>query len=235
MDAHKVVAREEWTTARKALLEREKALTRLRDELSEARRNLPWVKIDKVYSFDGPEGAVRLAEVFDGCSQLIVYHFMFGPDWESGCKSCAFWSDHFDAAIPHLKARDTALAVISRAPLAKLSAFAQRLEWRFLWLSSLGSDFNTDYGVSFDVDDIKAGRATYNYGPLSAEFEERGGVSVFSRTATGDVYHTYSSYARGLEAFNSTYQLLDLTPKGRDEDALNNTMEWVRLHDKYDH
>jgi predicted dithiol-disulfide oxidoreductase (DUF899 family) len=231
--AHKVVGRDEWLEARKALLAAEKEFTRQRDDLNRRRRSLPWVRVDKRYVFDGPKGRETLADLFEGRSQLIVYHFMFGPDWNVGCKSCSFWADHFDGAIPHLKARDTTLVAISRAPLDKLRAQAQRLGWRFKWLSSLDSDFNFDFGVSFDLESQGEGPAVYNYAPRTGSTTELPGISVFAKDASGEVFHTYSCFARGLDLMNETYNFLDLTPKGRDEDALPFTMAWVRLNDEY--
>jgi predicted dithiol-disulfide oxidoreductase (DUF899 family) len=231
--AHQVVSPEEWTAARVALLAAEKDFTRLRDDLNRKRRALPWTRVEKCYRFEGPDGTVSLDELFQGRSQLIVYHFMLGPDWNLGCKSCSFWADHFDATIPHLGARDTVLTVISRAPLAKLRAQADRLGWRFPWLSSLGTDFNFDYGVSFSAEDLARGTGSYNYRPRTGSVGELPGFSVFFRDGDGAVYHTYSCYARGLDLMNTTYNLLDLTPKGRDEDGLPQTMAWVRLHDEY--
>jgi len=229
----RVVGRKAWLEARKALLKAEKEFTRQRDELSRRRRELPWERVEKDYVFEGTDGRKSLADLFEGHSQLIVYHFMFGPDWEIGCKSCSFWADHFDAIRPHLGARDTALAVISNGPLDRLRAQAKRLGWRFRWLSSLGSDFNFDYGVSFRPEDLEKGGASYNYTPHSGSMTELPGISVFFKDTDGTVFHTYSCYARGLDMLNGTYQYLDLTPKGRDEDDLEFTMAWVRLHDAY--
>ena len=232
--AREVVGHEEWLKARKALLKAEKEFTRLRDDLSRRRRELPWERVEKAYVFDGPDGRESLAELFDGRSQLIVYHFMLGPDWEVGCKSCSFWADHFDGMLPHLAARDTSLVAISQGPLAKLRAQAERLGWRFKWLSSLGSDFNFDYGVSFRQAEPGGEADRYNYAPRSIASTELPGASVFYRDADGSIFHTYSAYARGIDMLNGTYNWLDLTPKGRDEDDLSFTMAWVRLHDAYD-
>lgn len=230
---HKVVGREAWLEARKALLKAEKEFTRLRDDLSRRRRALPWERVDKRYLFQGPEGQETLESLFAGRSQLIVYHFMFGPDWERGCKSCSFWADHFDGMLPHLAARDTTLVAISRGPLDKLQAQARRLGWRFKWVSSAGSDFNFDYDVSFRSEEPQGDKDRYNYAPRTIASSELPGISVFYRDAEGAVYHTYSCYSRGIDMMNGTYQWLDLTPKGRDEDDLDFTMAWVRLHDEY--
>ena len=235
MSKNKVVSRDRWIEARKKLLAEEKELTRQRDALSRRRRELPWVKVDKNYVFEGPEGKVTLADLFDGRSQLIVYHFMFGPDWDEGCKSCSFLADHYDPAVVHLQQRDVAMVTVSRAPLDKLKAFQKRMGWNFRWVSSLGNDFNTDYHVSFTPEQIEQGRAGYNYKDnVTFPATEAPGISVFIRDDNGDVYHTYSAYARGLDRFIGTYHLLDIVPKGRDEDGLDYTMEWVRLHDRYD-
>lgn len=231
---HKVVGREAWLEARKALLKAEKEFTRLRDDLSRRRRELPWERVDKRYVFQGPKGEETLESLFAGRSQLIVYHFMFGPDWDVGCKSCSFWADHFDGVQPHLAARDTSFAAISQGPLEKLQAHARRLGWRFKWVSSLGSDFNFDYGVSYRSGEPEGEQDRYNYAPRVIASTELPGISVFYRDADGAVYHTYSCYARGLDMMNGTYQYLDLTPKGRDEADLDFTMAWVRLHDAYD-
>ncbi len=230
---HKVVSREEWIVARKTLLSKEKDLTRMRDQLAGQRRALPWVKIEKGYAFDAPEGKVTLADLFDGRSQLVIYHFMFGPDWQEGCPSCSFVSDHIDGALPHLAARDVSLAMVSRAPLAKIEAFKQRMGWRFKWVSSYGSDFNRDFRVSFTTEEKAQGKVNYNYAMQEFPSDEAPGRSVFYRDADGHVFHTYSTYARGLEPLVGTYTILDLVPKGRDEDQLGFAMEWVRYHDRY--
>lgn len=224
----RVVTQQEWTDARKALLAKEKAFSRERDALSAARRELPMVKVDKPYAFDAPDGRRTLADLFDGERQLIVYHFMFGPTWDEGCKSCSFLGDHFDGAIPHLRARDTSFVVVSRAPLAKLEAFKQRMGWKFDWVSSSPSDFNDDYGVTFREGET----ATYNYETGPARMTEAPGLSAFLREGD-DVFHTYSTYARGLDTLLGAYNLLDLTALGRHEEGLKYGMEWVRHHDKY--
>ena len=234
MEPNIIVSREDWIAARKALLAREKEFTRARDALSETRRQLPWVKVDKDYVFEGPGGKQSLADLFDGRSQLIVYHFMFGPDWEEGCPSCSYLADHFDGAIVHLNHRDVSMVVASRAPLDKLEGYKARMGWRFKWLSSLGSDFNHDYHVSFAADDTTRGAVYYNYRTGSFPSEEAPGLSVFHRDANGDIFHTYSAYARGLDMLIGAYNLLDLVPKGRDEAGLSFTMEWLRRHDQYE-
>lgn len=229
-----VVGRDEWLRARRDLLAEEKKLTEQRDDLSRRRRGMPWVRIDKPYRFEGPDGELSLGDLFAGRSQLIVYHLMFHPDWEWACKSCSFWADHFDGMVPHLAARDTAFAAISRAPLAKLKRQADRLGWRFPWVSTRGEDFNADFGVSFAPD----GGGDYNYAPREgrpyAGAVELPGFSVFVRDpGSGEVFHSYSTYGRGIELMNSAYSALDLTPAGRNEEGLAHTMAWVRLHDEY--
>jgi len=231
---HKIVTQEKWIAARKALLKKEKESTRLLDELAAERHNLPWVKVDKNYIFDTPAGKVMLADLFAGHDQLVIYHFMFGPDWQEGCPSCSFVSDHFDAALPHLAARDVTLAVVSHAPLAKLEAFKKRMDWHFNWVSSHGSDFNADYHVSFTPEEIAQGKVNYNYTMQEFPSAEAPGLSVFYKDAAGDVFHTYSTYGRGLELLMSTYRILDVVPRGRDEDGLDFPMAWVRYHDRYD-
>jgi predicted dithiol-disulfide oxidoreductase (DUF899 family) len=227
-----VVSEAEWLVARKDLLTREKEFTRQRDALSAARRALPMVKIDKEYVFDGPDGKETLADLFDGRSQLIVYHFMFGPDWDEGCKSCSYLAYNFDGANRHLPHRDVTFVAISRAPLPKLEAYKKRLGWRFKWLSSYSNDFNFDYGVSFTKEDEKKGKVSYNYGTREFISDELPGLKVFYKDEAGDVFHTYSTYARGLDHLVGTYNFLDLVPKGRDENP-DSTMDWVRRHDEY--
>jgi predicted dithiol-disulfide oxidoreductase (DUF899 family) len=230
---HEVVSKEQWLAARKAHLAREKELTRLRDALAAERRNLPWTRVDKAYTFDTPAGRRTLAELFGGRSQLVIYHFMFGPDWNEGCPSCSFVSDHIDGALPHLAARDVAMVAVSRAPLAKLQAFKSRMGWRFPWVSSHDTDFNTDFGVSFTKEEMARGAVNYNYVAQPFPSEEAPGASVFYKDAGGAVYHTYSTYGRGVEVLVGTYMILDLAPKGRDEDHLPFSMSWVRHHDRY--
>jgi predicted dithiol-disulfide oxidoreductase (DUF899 family) len=233
MDAHKIVSQDEWLAARRALLAREKEFTLARDALSRERRALPWVKVDKSYAFDGPNGKKTLADLFDGRSQLIVYHFMFAPGWGEGCKSCSYVADHIDSTIPHLNARDVSFAVVSRAPWNELQPFKQRMGWRFSWVSSHGNDFNRDYHVTFTPREVESGKADYNYRMDPQSDAEMPGVSVFYKDERGDIFHTYSSYARGLDILMGTYNYLDLVPKGRGEDGLDFTMAWVRHHDRY--
>jgi predicted dithiol-disulfide oxidoreductase (DUF899 family) len=232
MNPSKIVSKAEWLVARKDLLTREKELSRLRDKVSQHRRELPWVKIDKEYVFDGPDGRETLADLFDGRSQLIVYHFMLGPDWEEGCKSCSYLADHFDGANWHLPHRDVSFVVISRAPLADIQSYQRRMGWRFKWLSSNDNDFNFDYHVSFTKEDEKKGKVYYNYAMDDFISDELPGLSVFYKDESGDVFHTYSTYARGLDILVGTYNFLDLVPKGRDENP-DSTMDWVRRHDEY--
>jgi predicted dithiol-disulfide oxidoreductase (DUF899 family) len=230
---HQIVSREEWLAARRQHLSEEKEFTRLRDRLSAARRELPWVRVEKDYVFDTPDGKATLAELFDGRSQLMVYHFMFGPGWEQGCPSCSFLSDHIDGANLHLPQRDVTLLAVSRAPLAQIEAFKQRMGWRFRWVSSYGNDFNREYHVSFTPDEMAQGEVYYNYGMTEFPSEEAPGISAFYKDPDGAVFHTYSAYARGLDMLVGAYNYLDLVPKGRDEAALPWTMAWVRHHDRY--
>ena len=223
---------EDWLKARKALLDKEKAYTRLGDEIAAERRKLPWRRVEKDYTFETSAGKRTLGDLFGARSQLIVYHFMFAPDWDVGCKSCSFWADHFAATLPHLAARNVALVAVSRAPLAKLKAFAERMGWTHEWVSSAQSDFNFDFGVSF-AEQGDAGEATYNYAPKKMPGEELPGISVFIKDDSGAIFNTYSCYARGLDTVNATYRLLDLTPRGRDEGGLPYSMSWVRLKDEY--
>lgn len=233
MDRPRAVSRNEWLTARKQFLIKEKEFTRLRDRLSAERRTLPWVKVEKRYVFDGPNGKETLADLFAGRSQLIVYHFMFGPGWEEGCKSCSFVADHIDGAVVHLAQRDVTLLAVSRAPLPQIEAFKKRMGWRFKWVSSYENDFNRDYHVSFTKDEMAKGKVYYNYDMQEFDSEEAPGASVFYKERTGDIFHTYSAYARGLDILVGAYNYLDLVPKGRDEDGLTFTMAWVRHHDRY--
>jgi len=232
MHDHKVVSREQWLAARRELLAEEKKLTRARDELSHRRRELPWVKVDKPYVFEAPEGKQTLFDLFAGRSQLLVYHFMFGPEWPEGCPSCSFWADNYDGTIVHLNHRDVTFVVVSRAPLDRLEAYRARMGWRFKWVSSLGSDFNHDYHVSFTPQEMQ-GEVEYNYGRTKFPSEEAPGLSVFFRDEDGSVFHTYSCYARGLDTLNGAYHHLDLVPKGRDEAGLPWSMAWLRRHDSY--
>jgi predicted dithiol-disulfide oxidoreductase (DUF899 family) len=230
----KVVSHEEWLEARRGFLAKEKAFTRQRDELSRERRELPWVKVEKDYIFDGPNGKETLASLFDGRSQLIIYHFMFGPEWEQGCPSCSFEADHFNSFIVHLNARDVSMAAVARAPISKIEAFRKRMGWSFKWVSSYQTSFNTDYHVSFTKDEMASGRMDYNFGINQFPSDEAPGVSVFYRDAAGDIFHTYSVYSRGLDILLGAYNFLDLAPKGRDEASLPWPMAWVRHHDRYD-
>jgi predicted dithiol-disulfide oxidoreductase (DUF899 family) len=231
---HRVVSRDEWVAERKTLLAREKELTRLRDQIARERRALPWVRIDKNYVFDTPEGHRSLAELFDGRRQLLVQHFMFAPGWQQGCKSCSFMADHSDGMTVHLAHRDVTFVAISRAPLAEIERFGRRMGWQFKWVSSHGTDFNRDFGVTFTPEEVAKGELYYNYGAWPFASDELPGISVFFKDDSGDVFHTYSTYGRGVEVMMGTYNMLDLTPKGRDEDGLSFTMEWVRHHDRYE-
>jgi predicted dithiol-disulfide oxidoreductase (DUF899 family) len=232
MNTPKTITRDAWLKARLALLEQEKALTRQRDVVAEARRALPRVRVDKDYVFLGESGPESLADLFDGRSQLLIYDFMFGPGWEEGCKSCSFLADGFDGATIHLAQRDVTLLAVSRGPLDAVQKFRNRMGWRFKWVSSSETDFNEDYHVSFDENGTD-GKINYNYGMMNFMSSEMPGVSVFQKDPDDAIYHTYSCYARGLDALIGTYQYLDLVPKGRDENALGFTMEWVRHHDRY--
>src|ERR1700726_3455763 len=233
VDNPKIVSREEWLVARKKLLGREKQLTRERDAVAAERRQLPWVKVEKNYAFDGPNGKVTLADLFDGKSQLIIYHLMFGPDWQEACPSCSFNMDHTDGALVHLAQRDVSFAAVSRAPYPKIEAFKERMGWRFNWVSSNGNDFNRDYHVMFTKEELATGKVDYNFGMNKFPSEEAPGISVFYKDEEGDIFHTYSAYARGTETTISTYSYLDFVPRGRDEDALPFTMSWLRHHDRY--
>jgi predicted dithiol-disulfide oxidoreductase (DUF899 family) len=229
----RVVSEAEWLAARRELLAKEKGFSRQRDALSAERRELPWVRVDKQYVFDAPGGKETLADLFGGRSQLIVYHFMFGPDWKEGCPSCSLISDHFDGSVTHLAQRDVALVAVSRAPLPQIEAFKQRMGWRFKWVSSYGSDFNHDYQVSFTPEELAQSEVSYNYERTKFSSDEAPGASVFYRDGTGAIFHTYSTYARGLDILIGAYNLLDLVPKGRDEEGLPHSMAWVRHHDRY--
>jgi predicted dithiol-disulfide oxidoreductase (DUF899 family) len=233
MEGPRVVSQAEWLAARKELLSKEKEFTRMRDELSRQRRELPWEKVEKAYVFEGQNGKETLADLFGGRSQLIVYHFMLGPGWQEGCPSCSFISDHVDGSVVHLAARDVRLLVVSRAPLPQIEAFQKRMGWRFKWVSSFGSDFNYDYQVSTTKEELAKGQVYYNYTMQQFPSEERPGTSVFYKDAAGNIFHTYSSYGRGLDILIGAYNWLDLVPKGRDEEGLKHGMAWVRHHDKY--
>jgi predicted dithiol-disulfide oxidoreductase (DUF899 family) len=230
--APQVVSQADWLAARKQLLKKEKEFTKLRDELSRERRELPWEKVEKQYAFQGPKGKETLAQLFDGRSQLIVYHFMLGPGWKEGCPSCSFLADHFNPSVVHLAQRDVTFVAVSRAPLPEIEVFKKRMGWGFKWVSSSGSDFNFDYGVSFTKDQLAKGERIYNF---ETEFpgEELPGASVFYKNGEGEIFRTYSTYSRGLDVLIGTYNYLDLTPKGRDEEGLKHGMAWVRHHDRY--
>jgi predicted dithiol-disulfide oxidoreductase (DUF899 family) len=233
MKNNPIVSREEWLESRKRLLQKEKELTRLRDELSAERRQLPWVRIEKPYVFEGPQGRRTLVDLFDGCSQLMTYHFMFGPSWPQGCPSCSFLSDHIDGALMHLNQRDVKVMAVSRAPYSLIAPFKRRMGWQFDWVSSYGSEFNYDFQASQKPQDISNNTAWYNYDLLEYPAEETHGISVFYKDAAGAVFHTYSSYARGVEMLANTYNFLDIAPKGRDEARFEFPMAWVRHHDRY--
>jgi predicted dithiol-disulfide oxidoreductase (DUF899 family) len=229
---HRVVSRDQWVAERKTLLTREKELTRLRDQIARERRALPWVRIEKNYAFDTLAGRRTLADLFEGRRQLLVQHFMFAPGWEEGCKSCSFMADHTDGMTVHLAHRDTTFVAISRAPLADIERFRERMGWQFKWVSSYGSDFNYDFGVSFTPEERAKNEVTYNYSTQPFEWEELPGISAFYKDDAGQVFHTYSTYRRGVEVMMGTYNVLDLTPNGRDEE--DGAMNWVRHHDRYE-
>jgi predicted dithiol-disulfide oxidoreductase (DUF899 family) len=231
--ASRVVSKADWLTARKGLLAKEKEFTRLRDELSRERRELPWEKVEKQYTFQGPKGKETLSDLFDGRSQLIVYHFMLGPGWKEGCPSCSFLADHFNPSVVHLAQRDVTLLAVSRAPLPEIEAFKKRMGWSFKWVSSSGSDFNFDYHVSFTKEQLAKGDAIYNFEKQNATGEELPGASVFYKNDSGEIFHSYSTYSRGLDIFIGAYNFLDITPKGRNEEGLSRGMAWVRHHDRY--
>ena len=229
-----IVTRDQWITRRTALLAREKQLTHLRDQIAAERRALPWVRLDKRYEFDTHEGRRTLADLFEGRRQLLVQHFMLGPGWEAGCPSCSFMADHIEGAAAHLAQRDLTLLVVSRAPLAEIERFRQRMGWRFKWVSSYGTDFNHDFGVSFTPEEMARGEVDYNYTRQPFPSEEAPGISVFFKNDTGEVFHTYSTYGRGVELMMGTYDFLDITPLGRQEEGLAHPMAWVRHHDRYE-
>ncbi len=234
MEGHRIVSREEWLVARRELLLAEKEFTRLRDRLSQQRRELPWERVTKDYVFAGPNGKATLSQLFDGRSQLIVYHFMFHPSWNEGCPSCSFWADNFRGIIVHLRHRDVTLLPISNARLEQIEAFKKRMGWTFKWVSAFGTDFNRDHHVSFTPEEMKRKEMFYNYQTTSFPREEAVGISVFAKDADGNVFHTYSCYSRGVDMLNLAYHYLDLVPKGRDEAGLSYTQAWVRHHDTYD-
>jgi len=231
---HKIVPHEEWIEARKKLLAKEKEFTRLRDQLSAQRRELPWERVDKQYVFEGPNGNETLTQLFDGASQLVVYHFMFDPKWDAGCPHCSFWADNFDRIPIHLKHRDISFVAISRAPYSKLAAYHKRMGWIFKWLSSFGTDFNYDFFASFTPEEAKNGTGYYNYERRKPQGgEDVVGISAFAKDA-GNVFHTYSTYSRGVDMLNGAYHYIDLTSKGRDEAGHDFTQFWVRRRDEYD-
>ena len=230
-NSHKIVSHEQWTEARKKFLVKEKEFTRLREEMSKERRDLPWEEVTKVYEFDGPNGKQKLPDLFEGRSQLVVYHFMFGPDWEAGCAHCSFWADNFNEIIVHLNHRDVTMIAASRAPYQKLAEYKKRMGWKFKWVSSNGTDFNFDYQASFTDDELAKRSALYNYVVQDPGFSDREGISVFFKDEAGRVFHTYSTHARGIDIVNTAYHYLDLVPKGRDEG--DRSQYWVRRHDEY--
>jgi predicted dithiol-disulfide oxidoreductase (DUF899 family) len=229
----KIVSPVQYEEARLKLLAAERQLTRQREELAEQRRALPRVKIDKPYRLEGDKGSIALAELFQGRSQLLIYHLMYAPEWTAACKSCSFWADSFDRMVPHLQARDVSFAAVSRAPLSKLQAYARRMGWSFRWVSAHGSDFNYDFAVSFTPEQLEQGSARYNHGVSPADSTDMPGYSVFARDNAGAIYHTYSTFSRGIDALNPVYQALDLVPKGRNEAGLPDTMSWVKRRDEY--
>jgi predicted dithiol-disulfide oxidoreductase (DUF899 family) len=231
---HAVVSHERWMAQRKSLLAREKELTRLGDEIARERRALPWERIEKNYVFDAPEGRRTLADLFEGRRQPLVQHFMLGPGWEQGCASCSFMADHADGMNVHLAHRDITMLAISRAPLAEIERFRRRMGWQFKWVSSNGTDFNFDFGVSFTPEQHASGELDYNYGKRSFLAEELPGISVFYKDDAGEIFHTYSTFGRGVEVMMGAYRLMDLTPKGRDEEDVAHKMNWVRHHDRYE-
>jgi predicted dithiol-disulfide oxidoreductase (DUF899 family) len=235
MAKHAIVSQDEWLAARKELLKEEKEFTRLRDRLTAKCRELPWVKVEAVYVFDGPNGQETLADLFDGHSQLIVNHFMLGPGWTEGCVGCSFGADHNDGILVHLEHHDVAFVAISRAPLPEIEAFKKRMGWHFKWVSSYGNNFNFDYHVSFTKEEIAKGKVYYNYDIRELQIDELAGTSMFYKDETGGIFHTYSAYARGSEMLGGVYGYLDHLPKGRNETGPNHDLsDWVRHHDKHD-
>ena len=235
MNNQKIVSREEWVAARTAYLAKEKAFTRQRDQLSQERRELPWVKVDHDYLFDGPNGKESLSDLFDGRSQLIIYHFMYGPDWKEGCPSCSFWADNYNDVIVHLNHRDITMLAVSRTSMANINAYKQRMGWNFKWVSSLENDFNFDYQVSATAEQLEAKEMVYNYKQTGGwAAEEMPGISVFYKNEAGEIFHTYSTYSRGLDMLNGAYHFMDLVPKGRDESDLPYTMAWLKRNDSYE-
>ena len=233
LEDHKVVSKSEWIEARKWLLNKEKEFTILRDQLSQQRRELPWVAVNKEYIFEGPKGKETLSELFDGRSQLIVYHFMFDPGWDAGCPSCSFWADNFNGIIVHLNQRDVTMVAVSKVPYNKLAAYEKRMGWNFKWVSSYDTDFNFDYNVSFRPEEVAKKEGMYNFTIQDTLTTQREGVSVFYKDSKGNIFHTYSAYARGIDMLNVAYHYLDLVPKGRDETNNEFSQFWVRRHDEY--
>ncbi len=233
LDNHRIVSKDEWLAARSALLKKEKEFTVLRDKLGQQQRDMPWVSVDKEYLFVGPNGKQTLSDLFDGRTQLIVYHFMYDPNWDAGCPSCSFWADNFNGIVVHLNQRDVTMIAVSRAPYSKIEEYKKRMGWNFKWLSSYDNDFNFDYHVSFTPKELSEKKAFYNYNLQDTHSPEREGVSVFYKDTAGHVFHTYSAYARGIDVLNVAYHYLDLVPKGRDEDGHEFAQFWVRRHDEY--
>lgn len=233
LDNHRIVSKDEWLAARSALLKKEKEFTLLRDKLGQQQRDMPWVLVDKEYLFDGPNGKQTLSDLFDGRSQLIVYHFMYDPNWDAGCPSCSFWADNFNGIVVHLNQRDVTMIAVSKAPYSKIGEYKKRMGWNFKWVSSYDNDFNFDYHVSFTPQELSEKKAFYNYSLQDTHSPEREGVSVFYKDTAGHVFHTYSAYARGIDVLNVAYHYLDLVPKGRDEEGHEFSQFWVRRHDEY--
>lgn len=233
LDNHRIVSKDEWLAARSALLKKEKEFTLLRDKLGQQQRDMPWVLVDEEYLFDGPNGKQTLSDLFDGRSQLIVYHFMYDPNWDAGCPSCSFWADNFNGIVVHLNQRDVTMIAVSKAPYSKIGEYKKRMGWNFKWVSSYDNDFNFDYHVSFTPEELSKKKAFYNYILQDTHSPEREGVSVFYKDTAGHVFHTYSAYARGIDLLNVAYHYLDLVPKGRDEDGHEFPQFWVRRHDEY--
>jgi len=234
MTNHKIVSKDDWIKARQDLLVKEKEFTRLRDKLSAERRELPWERVEKEYVFEGPDGKETLAQLFAGKSQLIVHHFMLGPDWDAGCPSCSFWSDNYNGIGIHLKHRDISLLAISRAPFQNIESYKQRMGWSFKWVSSFGADFNFDFNASFTPEEVADGTAFWNYRKQKPGFTEVVGFSAFYKDPDGQIFHTYSCFQRGVDMMNGAYHFMDLAPKGRDEAGLRPTMAWLRRHDEYE-
>lgn len=233
LDNHRIVSKDEWLAARSALLKKEKEFTVLRDKLGQQQRDMPWVSVDKEYLFVGPNGKQTLSDLFDGRTQLIVYHFMYDPNWDAGCPSCSFWADNFNGIVVHLNQRDVTMIAVSRAPYSKIEEYKKRMGWNFKWVSSYDNDFNFDYHVSFTPKELSEKKAFYNYNLQDTHSPEREGVSVFYKDTADHVFHTYSAYARGIDVLNVAYHYLELVPKGRDEDGHEFTQFWVRRHDEY--